>query len=305
MMHGTRDEFDYVECGACGTIQIADVPEDLAKYYPQDYYSFQTRQETVPTLLKSRLAARFAVNYALFKRNPLGKRLLKTRGWLRREPVLRWLMPVNLGISVRSKILDFGSGTGKHLLKMRYLGFQNLTGVDAFIESDIVYSPRVRILKRELTELEPSFDFVTLHHTFEHLPNPREILREIFRLLKRGKFALVRIPLAALAWREYGVNWVQLDPPRHLFLYTESSFRKLATEAGFAVEKVVYDSESFQFWGSEQYVRDIPLNDERSFSGDIAKSIFTLAQIAEFENQAARLNEQNEGDQACFYLRKI
>ena len=40
MLMGRRDPFVYVECGACGTLQIRDVP-DLRPYYGANYYSFQ------------------------------------------------------------------------------------------------------------------------------------------------------------------------------------------------------------------------------------------------------------------------
>ena len=41
MMFGTRDEFVYVECAKCGTLQIKEIPE-LAKYYPENYLSFNS-----------------------------------------------------------------------------------------------------------------------------------------------------------------------------------------------------------------------------------------------------------------------
>jgi predicted SAM-dependent methyltransferase len=144
-----------------------------------------------------------------------------------------------------------------------------------------------------------------LHHSFEHLPDPLASLTDIHRLLPAGKFCLIRLPLSAFAWEKYGVDWVQLDPPRHLFLFTERAFRGLAEQAGFEVAKVVYDSEAFQFFGSEQYARDIAMNDELAFRGDFSKSIFTEEQMRRWEREAELLNGENRGDQACFYLRKL
>jgi hypothetical protein len=102
-----------------------------------------------------------------------------------------------------------------------------VTGADAFIESDIFYPNGVKVYKRSLPEIEPFFDLVMLHHSFEHLPDPRESCGNL------QSFA-ARVNLSdpdsgrAFAWEKYGVNWVQLDAPRHLFLYTERSFRLLA-----------------------------------------------------------------------------
>ena len=301
MMFGMRDEFDYLECAACGTVQIAEIP-DLARYYPPDYYSLSTVETGLSPKLKSRVAARLAAGYLLHGRSRLGRFIVAKRPWVAenfpaslREPLLE--------IDFGSEILDFGSGNGRLLHTLHYYGFRRLTGADAFIADDIVYPNGVRVLKRSLAELAPGYDLVMLHHSFEHLPNPLESLREIRRLLPRGRCALVRIPVAAHAWEKYGVNWVQLDAPRHLYLYTERSFRALAEEAGFEVAKVVYDSGAFQFFASEQYERDIPLHDERAFTGDFAKSIFTEEQFRAWEREAAELNREGRGDQACFYLR--
>jgi SAM-dependent methyltransferase len=302
MMFGLRDRFDYVECGECGTIQIKEIPE-LAPYYPKNYFSLESgAQIEFAKKLKRRLAARFAGDYFVNKRNFIGKYIAEKKSWIKGQfPAA--LRDFPLGINFQSKILDFGCGTGKPLQVLYQFGFRNLTGADAFIDADIFYPNGVKIYKKRLDELEPFYDLITLNHSFEHLPNPLESLREIGRLLAKDKFALIRIPVAGFAWEKYGTNWVQLDAPRHLYLYTEKSFRFLAGKAGFTVEKVIYDSTAFQFWGSEQYQRDIPLSDERTFKDDISKSIFTQEEMDAWESEAEKLNAQNKGDQACFYLR--
>lgn len=303
MMFGTRDEFDYLECAACGTLQIVELP-DLSRYYPKDYYSLSGGDSFLGKNWRRRLASRLTGKYFLKGRGLVGKIVAERLQWLAfyfpnslKEPLLE--------LTFRSKILDFGCGRGNLLQNLHYFGFRDLTGADAFIEEDIFYPNGVKIFKRPLSGIEDTFDLVMLHHSFEHLPNPLDTLREIHARLPEGKFCLIRLPLAAAAWRRYGVNWVQLDAPRHLFLFTEKSFRDLAAKAGFSVEKIVYDSESFQFFGSEQYLREIPMNDPRAFRGDVSKSIFTPAQLLAWEREAEILNNENKGDQACFYLRKI
>jgi hypothetical protein len=39
-MFGFRDEFTYFECSICGCLQISEIPENISKYYPLNYYSF-------------------------------------------------------------------------------------------------------------------------------------------------------------------------------------------------------------------------------------------------------------------------
>jgi len=60
MMYGFRDEFEYYECPVCGCLQIQQVPSDLSKYYPRDYYSFRNSlgmEDTTPRGLRRLLRA--------------------------------------------------------------------------------------------------------------------------------------------------------------------------------------------------------------------------------------------------------
>jgi SAM-dependent methyltransferase len=303
MMFGTRDEFDYLECAACGSLQIAEIP-DLAPYYPADYYSLNVSGTGLNEGFKTKIAARLAANYFVYRRNPLGKYFAKNRDWIKqtfppslREPLLK--------LTFQTRILDFGSGGGQLLHRLHLSGFRDLTGADAFIEKDKFFPNGVKILKKSLDEIEPFYELVMLHHSFEHLPDPLASLKSVARLLRAGGFCLLRIPVVAYAWEKYGVNWVQLDPPRHLYLFTEQALRSLAEKAGFEIAKVVYDSESVQFFGSEQYVRDISMLEERAYKGEVEGSIFTAEQLKNWEAEAARLNAEGRGDQACFYLRKV
>ncbi|MBK7392255.1 MAG: class I SAM-dependent methyltransferase [Chloracidobacterium sp.] len=302
MMFGTRDEFPYLECDSCGTVQIINIP-DLARYYPADYYSFNNDSIEIEASIQRRIAARFIGKHLVTGKSLVGRRFAEMRPELTRLLPSSLLVP-HVRITFDTRILDFGCGGGELLRTLRAFGFRSLVGADAFIDENKTFSGNVRIHKAGLADLEPAFDLIMLHHSFEHLPDPRSSLLQINRLLANDGTCLIRIPLVNYAWGKYGVNWVQLDPPRHLFLYTEQSFRQLAKGMGFEVEKVVYDSTAFQFFASEQYMMDIPMNDPRSFAGASETSIFTQQQIDDWDAEAARLNAEGRGDQACFYLKK-
>lgn len=320
MFFGTRDPFDYAECGACGVVQITRVP-DLGHYYPKDYYSFQPTGDTraaaglkgrlargVDAFIRRRAAAYYCGRRARFGeyRYPVGRRLAKRlRGAEFRFPDYLKDAAPHLGLTRKAAILDLGSGVGGTLLTLRHFGFRDLTGVDPFIESDIFYGDGVRVLKAGLSDLGRQFDLIIANHSLEHIPDPRATLRDIHRLLKPGRYAIVRIPVLAYAWRKYRADWVQLDPPRHIFLFPARTFAALAEEEGYQVDDLRHDSWAFQFWGSEQYMRDIPLTDERSYYINPEKSLFTPAQITTFALRAKELNAQGDGDQAVFYLRKV
>jgi len=320
MFLGTRDTFEYNECGSCGTLQVQQVP-DLKPYYPASYYSFQPANETpgklpatLPVRVKKRLGAflrRRSANYYCERHAPGGNKNLLGRYVaenMRRMTVgfPEYLKDTShyLSLNLNSKILDVGCGSGTTLLSLREFGFINLIGVDPFLETAITYGNGVRILKAELEELEAGFDLIIASHSLEHVPEPRHALQQISRLLKKGQWAIIRIPLVGHAWERYRTAWVALDAPRHLFIFSRQTFSNLAAEAGFEVAEVAFDSTAVQFWGSEQYLLDIPLMDERSYFVNPQNSIFSAQQITEFARKATELNKREEGDQAIFYLRK-
>jgi SAM-dependent methyltransferase len=302
MMFGTREEFAYLECEICGCIQIKNVP-DLSKYYPPDYLSLdESRGVLLASKWKYRLGAKFAGRF-LFEKDAIGKFVLDRKPWIAEHFPLSLLDPA-IDLKPDMKILDFGCGRGHLLRTLQTFGFRDLTGLDAFIDEDLDLGRGLKIFKGSLGRLDATFDLIMMHHSFEHLIDPAETLSHSKRLLAHGGTLLIRMPIVNKAWESYRENWVQLDPPRHLILYTERGFRKFAEECGFEIEKVVYDSTAFQFWGSEQYRKDIPLKDPRSHDiFENPESVFSAEQIGVWETEAMKLNREGLGDQACFYLR--
>lgn len=190
---------------------------------------------------------------------------------------------------------------------MNNVGFKNLLGIDPYIENDIYYNETFKILKKDLSQVDNSkFDCAMFHHVFEHLENPHETFRILKRIVKKNGKVLIRIPvLDSYAWEFYKNDWVQLDPPRHYFLHSTKSIRYLAGKYGFKVCKVIYDSTSFQFWGSEQYKKQIPLMSSKSYFINHSKSIFSRTEIKRFEQLTEQLNKDQKGDTACFFLENL
>lgn len=299
MMFGIRDEFEYFECSFCGCVQISQVPNNLSRYYSNQYYSLQPLKRERENLIKA-LLRRMRSEYCLYERGFFGKLLAKKFGI---PDYYEWLK--NGKVRCESKILEIGCGSGNLLFVLTNEGFKNILGIDPYIDGDIVHENGTRILKKETAEINEKFDFIMMHHSFEHLPDSNLAMKEIYRLLSNDRFALIRIPLAgSYAWKKYQTNWVQLDPPRHLYLHTLKSIQLVAENVGFKVSKIKFDSSEFQFWGSEQYIQNIPLRDPKSYQVNPNDSTFTPQQIEEFKKKSEELNEKSEGDQACFYLYK-
>lgn len=299
MMFGLRDEFDYVECAACGCLQIAAIPERVERYYPKEYYSYNAAIAPPQSRIRGFLRRRRLENI-LGRPNPIGELYEIKAGqptyysWLRRARC-----------RPEYSIADVGCGNGSLLVELSNEGFDRLTGIEPYLERDVRYGASVAI-SRALPAGEPRepIDLIMLHHSFEHMPDPLAQLRRLHVLLKPDRYVLVRTPVKAYAWEQYRADWVQLDAPRHFHIHTEQSMRLLAGKAGFTVDSVEYDSHAMQFWGSEQYRRDIPLRDAASYLVDPAAAPFTREQIAGFASESIRLNREGRGDQACFYLHK-
>jgi len=208
-----------------------------------------------------------------------------------------------LSVGKDARILDVGCGSGVFLYSLRELGFKNVLGIDPFITKDIEYKNGLRILKKELSSVIGKWDLVIFKHSLEHIEDQISSLEAARQLLKRAGLCVISIPIVSSeAWERYGVNWVQLDAPRHYYLHSIKSMKLLAAKAGLELRKTVYDSSSFQFWGSEQYMKDVSHCSERSYAMNPEKSMFSKKQILAFEKKAIALNKIGRGDSATFLL---
>lgn len=295
MMMGTRERFPYVECAACGGLQIESIPEDLAGQYQGDYYSYrppQRRGGWKGVLLRQR------DRHVLW-----GPRFLRSLAdrFAPASPGIRALAPVAPDREQRT--LDVGCGAGELLFDLMRLGFSNLLGIDPFNAQEIDHGAGLRILPIGLNEVRGSWDLVMMHHSLEHMPDPAAVLSRCAELLAPGGHLLIRTPIVpSLAWEKYGADWVQLDAPRHLFVPSLKGLGILARRAGLRIRSQAWDSTPFQFWASEQYRLDIPLSDARSHGRNPKGSIFSGKQIKQYRRWTREANRQGRGDQVAVLL---
>jgi SAM-dependent methyltransferase len=305
MMFGTREEFDYFKCSSCGCLQITDIPNDLSRFYPDDdYYSFNTPCEKSDSNKLNSFLQKLRCKAAI-----LGKGLTISRflsPFVDFPYELHEYGPMIKQAKLNSfddGFLDVGCGNNSWWLNsVRKLGFNNLIGVDPFIKKDVSYNG-ITIYKKSIAEVNQQFSIITFHHSFEHIVDQHGTMREIKRLLTPGGVCLIRIPIvSSYAWEKYGVNWVELDAPRHLYLHTNKSIEKLAKTVGLRLINTIYDSEAFEFIGSEQYLMDIPLFSENSYVVNPYNSEFTYKQIGNFIKEAERVSKEKVGGRAGFYF---
>jgi SAM-dependent methyltransferase len=143
-----------------------------------------------------------------------------------------------LPIGNRGRLLDLGCGGGELLRTMGQFGW-NAVGVEpdpaaAFAARRKGCEVRIGALHEQKFS-EASFDAVVMSHVIEHVHHPLELLKEVRRILKRGRRLVIATPNAgSLGHRMLGSKWPFLDPPRHLQVFTPHALKSLVLTAGFS-----------------------------------------------------------------------
>jgi len=291
MMFGSGDEFLYERCNYCRSLQIKEIPINLDRYYPEHYSGWTSAgkkrlKQKIRTIIVREFMRAYLSDYKIIRSiAPSPKRgdLLALR---------------EADVRKKDKILDVGCGKDPFLLRLlSELGFVNLTGADPFLLEEKIIYDNIRLLKRDLRSIDETFDIVTLNHSLEHTVDPQKNLIDIARVLKPEGRAVVRLPTpSSKAYEDYGVDWVQLDAPRHLNLPSRQAMQKMVERAGLKIRKTFDDSGELQFYGSELIKKGI------SLSSPGARNQFSRSEMKKFSEMAAKLNNENRGDQVCYII---
>jgi len=146
------------------------------------------------------------------------------------------------------KVLDVGCGVG--------LLLERFKGNDKIDIEGIEYSEFAAVKARErgftvkVGTLEDAgypenhFDAVTILYVLEHVPNPKEVLSAIYRLMKPGGFLCLSVPNYRYL-RIRGDNKLirllnkkaSIHPEEHLQNYTPKTMERMVTETGFTISQ--------------------------------------------------------------------
>ena len=291
-MFGIGERFAYARCGACGCLQIDDLPKEMGRYYPGDYYSYCGQTD-------GGIAFKHKLRSLLSLYGPAWA--FAGHDWWERgdRKSLR-----DAGVSRSDRILDIGCGAGELIAGLRDIGFRNVVGADPFIPKEIVHRNGARVLKCDASDLEGGFDLVMMHHSLEHIWDQSRMVGEVARLLVPGGRCIIRIPtIDSWAWQEYGTDWVQLDAPRHFYLHSRTSIVRLLQAAGLEVTALVDDSSAFQVLGSEKIRRGFPLINPATGATDYA-TFLSRDVVASARRRARDLNKAGRGDAIAVHARK-
>lgn len=153
---------------------------------------------------------------------------------------------------LKGRFLDFGAGRGE-LLRV----LANEEGIDSLSGADILERPaelRASVawhqqdLNAELAGVDP-FDVVICSEVIEHLENPRQVFRNLHKLLVPGGALVLTTPnqesirsYVALIFGGHFVSFLGASYPAHITALLREDLRRICAETGFGPPSFTYSS---------------------------------------------------------------
>lgn len=129
-------------------------------------------------------------------------------------------------IPAGSLVLDAGAGDSpyKPLLSHARYESADFAQVDGFAYAKMTYVCDLKAIPVE----DRRFEYVLFNQVMEHVPDPRAVLKELFRVLRPGGKLIYTAPL----------YYEQHQEPYDFYRYTSHGVRHLFQEAGFQIERL-------------------------------------------------------------------
>ncbi|HKP53408.1 MAG TPA: class I SAM-dependent methyltransferase [Chloroflexia bacterium] len=223
----TGDYFRVGYCRRCGLHVTSPVPSEaeIAKYYPPAYYGSGRRFAHVVEWMLD-IIYRYRV-WEIERHQPPGK------------------------------ALDIGCGRGLLLHKLRMRGW-DVRGTE-LSEEAAKYARNVLGLPVTTESLQDAgfpdeeFDLVILWHVLEHMHSPRDVLREVSRILKPGGRLLLATPNFGSWEARWGrEHWFHLNVPGHLTHFTPRTLKRLLDEERLQIAQRSFFSTEYDFFSFVQ-----------------------------------------------------
>ncbi len=252
---GIPGKFNLVECRECGLIFINPQPdaEALKAYYPEVYYASNPSHYREYSWLRKKVLQTYS-GYQCSGRplqSPIAlRKVLLFPFRIRYKDAIPFVEG--------GKILDIGCGNGTELYKLKAMGW-DAHGVELDAQaSDRARARGIVVFTGDVFGAKyPSgiFDVVRMSFVLEHLPNPKETLVEIRRILApRGRLYISVQNVRSLHYSLFGPRWFSLDVPRHLFSFSPKTIARLLSSIDLELRSIWFDSGTRSFLASIQYM---------------------------------------------------
>lgn len=216
------DAYRFLKCKECGsaTLNPLPAPHTLPLLYPRDYtFKIAVSNQSTPHRLFRALEW-----YAFYL--PLYRQRLN---------IFRRLTGLASG-----RILEVGCGSGLFLRLLAQVGY-DAEGLD-ISETDVAYAREhlaLRVSHGVLDDLALAanrYDAVLLMSVLEHIPNPSDTVKQVFRILQPGGWIVLGLPIIdSRQAKLLGPRWCEVtEAPRHLMIPSCEGVRRLLAMAGFS-----------------------------------------------------------------------
>ena len=137
-------------------------------------------------------------------------------------------------------LLDVGSATGFFMCLAEKRGFQ-VKGVElSDFAANLARDKGLNVVTGDIFSqnfLGESFDIITMFDVLEHVPDPKALISEVRRILKKGGLLLINTPDAQSLWaRLLGSKWQLIVPPEHIHYFSPKNLGDYLSKNGFKIE---------------------------------------------------------------------
>ena len=207
---GSNTQFNVVRCKICGLLYTNPRPKPatISKYYPKSYSNF---------LLSNRFFN--LLRYIIFwnELNLLSSIIRKS-----------------------SRVLEIGCGTGEYLSYLKHKGYE-VEGIE--LSKYCIDTARNKYglnIKQgtifDYKNKENYFDLIIMRHVLEHVPEPLETIKTIYKMLKENGTFFCLVPnTASYDAKIFKQYWRGFELPRHYFHYEPKVLKKSLNRKDFII----------------------------------------------------------------------
>ena len=255
LMFDKNEEYRYLSCCHCHSEFQSPMPEvsQIASFYPDSYDQYAPLDQLKPFSHAKTAVLKYYYGYTHLPAPPLPYRLI-ARLWA------SFFYKDTLPYIDNGRALDVGCGNGRYLRRMNSLGWQcegvefNGTAVNVCRQAGL------KVFHGELKNAhfgDDTFDLVTARQLIEHLPDPKDFVREVTRILKPGgRFVLITPNNLSLGKKLFGKRWFANEVPRHLVLFNAASLSMLLANFRYSLVRSQTSSSPKMLLNSWDYLVD-------------------------------------------------
>lgn len=135
------------------------------------------------------------------------------------------------------RLLDIGSGFGYFLDEAQLIGLKP-TGIEPSSKLSAVTVKYLTVTKNitfeefyEQNKGKQKFDFITLIHVIEHVPNPKRFIKQAVDLLKPNGILFIETPnIDSHLFYAEKKSYTFLTPPDHIWIFSRESFKQITSK---------------------------------------------------------------------------